>query len=442
MTPAARNVILGAPFDPYRLTNNAAAYSLAGAAGDSTYLVDGSNRLYYVADRSGNSAVNGLILPLSTSNYASFTALTAFGTGNFSVSAKVRVAALATDQAIFGSLNTGFAIRIQTDGTLRTSKPGTADNVASTGTVTAQTDAVITYTRSGTTGTYYINGATAGATVTDNRDYAVGVSLLGLTDTSPTRPFGGIIWNARVYSVALSAAEVAADAAGTVQANCTFNIDFSLFAKLAASPVTAITGQSVTINTSAIALPARIHGARDLYQGLTASMPTFSVSGGYNIATFDGTADYLKSAPFSLSQPESVYFTGSQVTWTLNDYLFDGDGSSVMQVAQLPASSPTLQMRGGGTAGGDNNDLVAATRGVVRAIFNGASSTIGVNRVAGVANASSGTSASNGFTLAARGNATQFGNITWSEALLRSAADADALQLRIAAFEMRKWGVS
>ena len=171
-------------------------------------------------------------------------------------------------------------------------------------------------------------------------------------------------------------------------------------------------------------------------------MPTFSVSGGYNIATFDGTADYLKSAPFSLSQPESVYFTGSQVTWTLNDYLFDGDGSSVMQVAQLPASSPTLQMRGGGTAGGDNNDLVAATRGVVRAIFNGASSTIGVNRVAGVANASSGTSASNGFTLAARGNATQFGNITWSEALLRSAADADALQLRIAAFEMRKWGVS
>jgi hypothetical protein len=60
------------------------------------------------------------------------------------------------------------------------------------------------------------------------------------------------------------------DFAGSV----VFDEDFSLEAKLATS-VTATTGQTVTINATAIALPARIHGARDLYMGTQASQPSW-----------------------------------------------------------------------------------------------------------------------------------------------------------------------
>jgi hypothetical protein len=80
---------------------------------------------------------------------------------------------------------------------------------------------------------------------------------------------------------------------------------------------------------------------------------------------------------------------------------------------------------------------------VVRGVFNGTSSTIGLNKGASSAPANTGTNAGNGYTLGSRGStAGLHANATWSETLIRSAADADALQLRIAAFEMRRWGIS
>jgi hypothetical protein len=53
---------LGGLTSPLELPNLAAWYALDGIASDSTYLISGSNELKLVADRSGNSAVNGLVL--------------------------------------------------------------------------------------------------------------------------------------------------------------------------------------------------------------------------------------------------------------------------------------------------------------------------------------------------------------------------------------------
>jgi hypothetical protein len=645
MTPALKNVLLNAPFSPYRLQNNAAVYSLDGPASEASYLIDGSNRLYYVADRSGNSAVNGLVLPASTANYASFTALTAAGTGDFSVSAVVSTNAIGAGQAAIGSNDNGFALFINTSGKPQTALTSVANNTQSTATLVAFVKYTLAYVRSGTTGTYYVDGVAAGTT-TDARNYTVGVRYVGRTDSAPNFPFNGIIYSARVYSTALSAAEIAADAAGTVPSNCTLNLDFTLQAKLAASPITAVTGQSVTINTSAIALPARIMGARDLYQGVQANQPiylaysgskfgylngatgnyfstpdaaatqitedidirvhlamdawipsaaqsivskwtdtgnqrgyllkiqtqgklqlflstngsnfpdatssvatgvtnfaakwvratwvkasglttfytsddgstwtqlgttltlnantaTFNSTNGVEVgsdtagsnrlagkvfraqvyngiggtlvadfnpalftsgttftaatgevwtrnagayignggeAYFDGVNDYLKSAAFSLSQPESVYFTGSQVSWTSTDYVLDGGGTNGGAIVQT-TSSPQLNLNAGSSVAG-NTGLVLGIRGVLAALFNGASSSLGVNALADTTG-NANTGSMNGFTLGARGAAdANYGNITWSQTLVRANADDAGLMTRIRRYFMRTGGVS
>jgi hypothetical protein len=157
-------------------------------------------------------------------------------------------------------------------------------------------------------------------------------------------------------------------------------------------------------------------------------------------AYFDGTADYLKSAPYSLSQPESVYFVGSQVSWTANDYIYDGNSSDSRLMYQQLITSQIRIFAGGLLP--TNSDWALGAKAVVSAVFNGASSSNRVNRGTTVTGNAGGAS-SNGFTLGTRGqDPTICSNITWSEALLRSAADNTALQLRIAAFEMWKWGIS
>ena len=418
MTPSARHVLLGAPFDPYRLTNNAAAYSLSGAASDSTYLT-GASGLYYVADRSGNSAVNGLVLPGVAGNTA--TTASKGLTGNQTITADVQLTTYTpgTLHELFTkqSGNDGLYFRLQVDGTLRltvgdgTSLTNMFSPVTGLAAFTRATLSVVW--TDGVGATFFVNGAQLGTPQ---------AAAKTLTNAATTATIGtnlsGIVYR--------------------VQVGSSYDFNATTAAKLATSVTDGVSG-TWTINQTAIALPARIHGARDLYQHLTASMPTFSVSGGYNIATFDGTADYVKSAPYSLSQPESVYFVGSQVSWTSGDYLYDGSGNAVM-VLQQQTGTPQLNIYAGTYVG--TTSPAIGSRFVDTAVFNGASSSHRLNKDAAVTG-SCGVQNGSGFTLGSPGSGTSnWGNFTWSEALLRSAADAEALQLRIAAFEMRKWGIS
>ena len=70
MTTAQKLAMRAAAWTPYTLPNFAARYDLSGAAADATYLLNSGNA-QLLADRSGNSAVNGLVLNAVNGNYAS-----------------------------------------------------------------------------------------------------------------------------------------------------------------------------------------------------------------------------------------------------------------------------------------------------------------------------------------------------------------------------------
>lgn len=288
----------GAAFNPSMLPNLAAKYDLSlDASTTSDYIrIDSSNRVSLLADTSGNSAVNCLVLNGVSGNYVSFTALTAFGTGNFTVSAKVTATSLSALASIWGSPDNGLTFRFNAAGTLQSAKANVVANTASTGTIAAFQTFVMTYTRSGTTGTYYIDGVAAG-TITDNLDYTAGSDKIGAAATSPGGTgFANIFW-ARAYSVALTAGQVAADAAGTAQSNCVLDVDFTLQSKLLTNGATFTSGtnggasaKTITLVSAGSHTGARISGARDLYQGTTASQPIYLQWTGTNYGYLNGVS--------------------------------------------------------------------------------------------------------------------------------------------------------
>ena len=449
---------------PLELASNAAWYSLEGAASNSTYLIDGSNRLYYVADRSGNSAVNVLLLPQVTGNRCSLTTGTAIGTGDVSVSLTFQVALTAVTGGIVALSSSGTTNNVarclfaetRSNGEIWFTLIGatTADTriLKVAGFSAAYTGQVVTvtYTRTGGTFAAYVTtaaGVTSGLTGSEVEAGTPPAWSDTITSTNTnigynvgTETQSGAIYRAAVYSKVLSAAEIIANAAGTMQSSNVVFVDFALAAKLATS-FTATSGQTVTVTQSSIALPARIHGARDLYQGVQANQPIFSVSGGYNIATFDGSNDYLKSAPFSLSQPESVYFTGSQVSWTTLKPFFDGNSATErMKVGQI-TTTPNLAMYAGTADVADNTGLAVGVRGVISALFSAAASTLRINTQSATTG-NPGSQNGNGFMIGGNTPLNQFGNITFSQALLRSVADDSALSARIIRYFMRIGGIS
>lgn len=405
--------------------------SLRNDAGAQPVTTDG---IKLASDKSGNSSTNVLCLNGVAGNYASFTALAAFGTGDFSVSAKIRITSLSASSSIHGGANNSFGLRVQTDGKLVAVKNGVTTLTASASALVNFQEAVISYVRSGTTGTYYIDGVSAG-TGTDNQDYTVGQTILGAAGAGgATAPaFANINW-ARIYSVALTAPQVVADAAGTVQSNCVFNQDFSGNAKLAPS-VTATTGGTVTINTSG-ATGARISGARDLYQGTAANQPILTIAAAGNYLTFDGSNDYLKAAAFALAQPETVYFVGSQVTWTINEAIYDGNAAGQRMNLYQSTTTPGLNLNGGTSGNVQNANLAVATNGIVTAVFNSASSSMRINRGAAVTG-DAGTNSAAGFTLGAQAALATFANITAQEVLVYSGAHDKATQERVIAMLAR-----
>ena len=467
MTPAARNVIFGAPFDPYRLGNNAAAYSLSGSPANATYLYDGSNRLYYVADRSGNSEVNGLVLPGVATNYASTPNAAANQiAADIALVGKCSLASLAASQCIIGkwasgnqnylfysNSSGGLTMEYSTNGSSNTIKNSTV-TLASVGIAAFATWwlAVTQDVDNGAAGNdvkfwYSTNGTTwtqLGATVTTagaiTRFSSTSVVEIGSIRAS-LLPLTGIIERATIYNGIPTAF---GGAGGTVA----FDANFTIAAKFATSfTESSSNAATVTITQTAIALPARIHGARDLYQGLTASMPTFSVSGGYNIATFDGTADYLKSADFAGSTSASVYLTGSGVSWTDLRCLADftqGANAGLLQIRQN-TTTPNIGFLNSGGTQANTTELALGVRGVISVVNTaGGVNSIRINQLA----ANAGVAVSNSFggvTLFARwatSTADRFANGTFSALLVRSVADNASNELRINRYFMRLGGIA
>jgi len=455
MTPATRALLDRDTFNPYRLPNNAAVYSVQGTPGDSTYILSSGNCVL-VADRSGNSAVNGLVLNGSSGNYASTPDSAALSvTGELEMVARVMCVDFSNGGAqIIISKRSGssgeylwrFESNAQISLTWYEAGVEKATLTSTTPTLSDLTTYWFRVTRqfSGGTATvkfYYAEDTatntppsswsqigtdqTASSTIATDTALAVGVGAQADNSNHLT----GIIYRALIYT----------GIGGTLA----FDANFAAQPKLATSFTDGSTpGGTVTINSSGD-LGARICGARDRVQLTASKQPAFSTGAdGINILTYDGSNDYMKSAPFSLSQPESRYWTGSQETWTDTDCVLDGNVVSGTPLYQRTTTNG-FRLLAGGAATTANTDLGVATRGVVAAVLNSTASSVRVNRMAAVGSGTAiGTNNSNGVTVGAYGDGTGPGNITEAAYLVRSAADDAALKDRITDYFIRAMKVS
>lgn len=269
-------------------------------------------------------------------------------------------------------------------------------------------------------------GTTVNAGLTTIFD-STAVLEIGSTLVGTANCVTGKIYRAQIYN----------GIAGTLA----FDANFATCPKLAGSFIESSTNAAVvTINTSG-ATGARISGARDLYQGTAANQPILTTAAEGNYLTFDGSNDYLKAAAFSLSQPETVYFVGSQVTWTIGDYIYGSNATATDVRLRLFQFNTTPRLSNDTSGLGTNSGLALATNGIVSAIFDGASSSTRVNRAAAIASSST-TGAAGGFTLGSAADGTAPANITASEVLVFSGAHDTITQDRIILYLARKWKIA
>ncbi len=148
---------------------------------------------------------------------------------------------------------------------------------------------------------------------------------------------------------------------------------------------------------------------------------------------FDGVDNYLRTNNFTLTQPETIYLLGKQVTWTALDAIFDGNIANTGLFRQRNGGvSPEVESYAGVTLG-VNADFILNTYAVVITVFNGAVSAIQVNNNDPLeGNAGSGNMG--GFTLAANGGATEWANIQVKEVVIFSTAHDAATRLQMTAY--------
>ncbi|CAB4172040.1 hypothetical protein UFOVP1007_15 [uncultured Caudovirales phage] len=445
MTPAVRELLQRDTFSPYRLANIAARYDLSQL---NSLVYDGSNRVQLVGDLSGNSAVNGLVLTGGNSNYASTPHSAANDiTGNIEFVVQLAAASWASGvvQVLMGknAPNTPagesyvFYLTALGKPTMTISDGATESNPVSTlavpfanfstGWIKANWN--VAGTAKFYTSTDGVNwtqlGTDVSATARSPQSKAV-ILEIG-SRTAGVAPFTGIIYRAQLYN--------------GINGTLAFDANFATVSKLAASfTESSSNAATVTINTSG-RFGARICGARDRVNMTVAEQPVLTIASGGNYLTYDGSNDCLASAPFPYAQPESVYFVGSIITQGGNRVFYDGLASAeVMECFSLVTS--TLISITGGPSVVSTSVLATSVRAVIRSLFQGTTSSVGLNLISAVSGTIGSTSAANGIIVGARSSIAAFGNITESELILRSAADSAPLQARIAAYMIRKWRVT
>src|SRR3990167_4278196 len=178
------------------------------------------------------------------------------------------------------------------------------------------------------------------------------------------------LYAVRLYDVALTEAQIsanfAAGAATTTVSGAVFNADITRVPEGTTSfTESSANAATVTINTSG-ATPAQI------------------VAAGQPSVLFDGVA-YNLQATFTLNQPETIILVYKAVSWTVDDYIFDGISTNSMGLFQNKSggggASPNIALYAGGGSP-NSNDLNNATVGtyhIVAGVFNADNSTITVD---------------------------------------------------------------
>lgn len=166
---------------------------------------------------------------------------------------------------------------------------------------------------------------------------------------------------------------------------------------------------------------------------------TYTIAASRSSVFFDGVAHFMKCSAFTLNQPETVYFVGRQVTWALNDYLYDGTTANTMVLYHATAT-PTLGIFAG-TVACPLSDLAVGAYGVDCAVFNGANSSHQING-GSVSTGNAGTSNAGGFCIGANPVPSLYSNIQAYEILIYNTAHNAATRSNVIRALMSKHGVT
>ena len=145
----------------------------------------------------------------------------AYGTGDFTFSAWINPATLTGTQCLIGGGTSSFVVRMDS-GVLAIAQQSVDGPFSVTSALTAGKLVHFVYTRSGTTGTGYLNGV-AGTPITDAHNFSVANTLIGCSVNTSTAVWNGAIDGASIYNRALSAAEVVALYEAGVPADTDYN---------------------------------------------------------------------------------------------------------------------------------------------------------------------------------------------------------------------------
>ena len=146
---------------------------------------------------------------------------------------------------------------------------------------------------------------------------------------------------------------------------------------------------------------------------------------------FDGVDNFLKADAFTLVQPETIYFLGKQVSWTINDTFFDGNALNRAKLQQSPTTPSIIAYAG--SFSGSSSDLSVGAYGVVANIYNGASSVLQINNNPPITG-DFGAADMGGFTLGASGSNVNWSNIQVKEVLIYSAAHDAATRAQVISY--------
>jgi hypothetical protein len=357
-------------------TNLAAWYDLSATT---SLIKDSSDRIQLIGDKSGLSEDNALVLPAVANNYSILTTAVAIGTDDFTAPIRLTLPlADATAGLVFFSSSPStnnvarsYHYELRSTGDLWIILVGattadtrtlvisgfTASKLGTKGTLTTTrtgaTLAAYWTPDGGATSTLSGSESTTGTPPAWSDTITSTYAVVGTNAVSGSETIEGLVFHARLYNSVLDAAAILADAGGTLQTGATVNADYTQAAKLATS-FTASTGQTVTINQTATALPARIHGARDLYMGTASDQPKYLGYDGTNYGYLPGPgviSYFLSDTNVDLTGDIDLvsFIRYDSSTGASSDIISDVGGSSGEAEFRLTSGTLSMAWYEGGT---------------------------------------------------------------------------------------------
>ena len=161
----------------------------------------------------------------------------------------------------------------------------------------------------------------------------------------------------------------------------------------------------------------KLGSGHDLIQATGTNQPLLTSDG----VLFDGIDNYLKTSGFTFNQPEFIYLVINAKSWTLLDYLLDGNTTNSGFIQQV-FSSPSVYAYAGSQSG--YIKMTVNQYHIIRTQFNADSSKLIINNEPPLTG-NFGSLNMGGFTLATRGGAgDRYANIEVKEVILRKVADS------------------